>query len=185
MTGSFTPVIPRNLRLEVTERVEASGAVREALDESEMRAAVAELVAAGCESLVIHFLHSYANPAHEKRAAEIAAETWPNDYITTGHSLLSEAREFERGVTAAVNAAVQPILKRYVDRLRTELAGRGYARDFLMMNGNGGMISARYVTNEAAKTVMSGPASGVMAAAYTGRRAGYANLCLLYTSRCV
>ncbi len=176
MTGSFTPVIPRNLRLEVTERVEASGAVREALDESEMRAAVAELVAAGCESLVIHFLHSYANPAHEKRAAEIAAETWPNDYITTGHSLLSEAREFERGVTAAVNAAVQPILKRYVDRLRTELAGRGYARDFLMMNGNGGMISARYVTNEAAKTVMSGPASGVMAAAYTGRRAGYANL---------
>jgi N-methylhydantoinase A len=176
MTGSFTPVIQRNLRLEVTERVEASGAVREALDETEMRAAVARLVDAGCESLVIHFLHSYANPAHEKRAAEIAAETWPNGHITTGHSLLSEAREFERGVTAAVNASVQPILKRYVERLRTELSSRGYARDFLMMNGNGGMISARYVTDEAAKTVMSGPASGVMAAAYTGRRAGYANL---------
>ena len=176
MTGSFVPVIPRNLRLEVPERVEAGGAVRTPLDEEAVRAAVVQLVEAGCESLVIHFLHSYANPAHERRAAEIAAELWPNDYITTGHSLLSEAREFERGVTAAVNASVQPILKRYVERLRGELAGRGYGRDFLMMNGNGGIISARYVTGEAAKTVMSGPASGVMAAAYTGRRAGYPNL---------
>lgn len=176
MTGTFVPVIPRNLRLEVSERVEASGRVREPLDEDGMRAAVHELVAAGCEALVIHFLHAYANPAHERRAAEIAAEAWPNGYITTGHSLLSEAREFERGVTASVNAAVQPILERYVARLRDELASRGYGRDFLIMNGNGGMISARFVTREAAKTVMSGPASGVIAAAYTGRRAGFENL---------
>ncbi|MBB6467887.1 N-methylhydantoinase A [Aminobacter lissarensis] len=176
MTGVFVPVIPRNLRLEVSERVEASGRVREPLDEEGMRSAVAELVAAGCEALVIHFLHSYANPSHEKRAAEIAAEIWPNSHITTGHSLLSEAREFERGVTASVNAAVQPILERYVARLRDELSQRGYRSDFLIMNGNGGMISARFVTREAAKTVMSGPASGVIAAAYTGRRAGFDNL---------
>ncbi|WP_439502393.1 hydantoinase/oxoprolinase family protein [Aminobacter ciceronei] len=176
MTGVFVPVIPRNLRFEVTERVEASGRVREPLDENEVRQAVNQLVAAGCEALVIHFLHAYANPAHERRAAEIAAETWPNGHITTGHSLLSEAREFERGVTASVNAAVQPILERYVGRLRDELATRGYGRDFLIMNGNGGMISARFVTREAAKTVMSGPASGVIAAAYTGRRAGYGHL---------
>ena len=176
MTGTFVPVIPRNLRLEVPERVEASGKVRLPLDEDAMRAAVKQLLDAGCESLVIHFLHAYANPAHEQRAAEIAAETWPNDYITTGHSLLSEAREFERGVTAAVNASVQPILERYVNRLRGELEGLGYARDFLIMNGNGGMISARFVTRESAKTVMSGPASGVIAAAYTGKRAGFENL---------
>ncbi|MGO4833607.1 hydantoinase/oxoprolinase family protein, partial [Rhizobiaceae sp. 2RAB30] len=117
-----------------------------------------------------------ANPAHERRAAEIAAETWPNGYVTTGHSLLSEAREFERGVTASVNASVQPILERYVEQLRRELEIRGYARDFLIMNGNGGMISARFVAREAAKTVMSGPASGVIAAAYTGRRAGFPDL---------
>jgi N-methylhydantoinase A len=176
MTGSFVPVIPRNLRLEVGERVEASGAVRHALDEEETRAAVQQLLAAGCESLVIHFLHAYANPAHERRAAEIAAETWPNGYITTGHSLLSEAREFERGVTASVNASVQPILERYVRRLRGELERLGYRRDVLIMNGNGGMISARFVALEAAKTVMSGPASGVIAAAYTGARAGHRNL---------
>lgn len=176
MTGTFVPVIPRDLRLEVSERVEASGAIRIALDEAEMRDAVKKLLDAGCESLVIHFLHSYANPAHERRAAEIAAELWPNGHITTGHALLSEAREFERGVTAAVNASVQPILERYVERLRKELGAKGYARDFLIMNGNGGMISARFVTLESAKTVMSGPASGVIAAAYTGKRAGFGNL---------
>ncbi|MBZ9697152.1 MULTISPECIES: hydantoinase/oxoprolinase family protein [unclassified Mesorhizobium] len=176
MTGTFVPIIPRNLRLEVSERVEASGAVRTPLDEAEMREAVQALIAAGCESLVIHFLHSYANPTHERRAAEIAAEAWPNGYITSGHALLSEAREFERGVTASVNASVQPILERYVERLRKELADKGYARDFLIMNGNGGMISARFVTRESAKTVMSGPASGVIAAAYTGKRAGFENL---------
>jgi len=173
MTGSFVPIIPRNLRLEVSERLEASGAVRDPLDEAELRESVQLLLAAGCESLVIHFLHSYANPAHERRAAEIAAEYWPNGYITTGHSLLSEAREFERGVTAAVNGSVRPILERYVARLASELNARGYQRDFLIMNGNGGMVSARNVAREAAKTVMSGPASGVIAAAYTGRRAGF------------
>ncbi|TIW21312.1 MAG: hydantoinase/oxoprolinase family protein, partial [Mesorhizobium sp.] len=127
MTGTFVPVIPRDLRLEVAERVEASGAVRVPLDEAGMRDAVQRLLDAGCESLVIHFLHSYANPAHERRAAEIARGIWPNGYITTGHALLSEAREFERGVTASVNASVQPILERYVERLRKELAAKGYA----------------------------------------------------------
>jgi N-methylhydantoinase A len=176
MKGVFVPVIPRDLRLEVSERVEASGTVMTPLDEDEVRDAVRTLLDRGCESLVIHFLHSYANPAHERRAAEIAAGLWPNDYITMGHGLLSEAREFERGVTAAVNASVQPILKRYVERLRSELSERGYTRDFLVMNGNGGMISASFVTRDAAKTVMSGPASGVMAAAYTARRAGFPNI---------
>ncbi|WP_367717436.1 hydantoinase/oxoprolinase family protein [Nitratireductor sp. GISD-1A_MAKvit] len=176
MTGTFTPVVPRNLRLEVDERMDAAGNVLTPLDEDGVRAAVKALLDQGCVSLVIHFLHAYANPTHEKRAAEIAAELWPNNYITTGHALLSEAREFERGVTAAVNASVQPILERYIARLSNELQGLGYARDFLVMNGNGGMISAAHVAREAAKTVMSGPASGVMAAAFTARRAGVDNL---------
>ena len=93
-----------------------------------------------------------------------------------GHALLSESREFERGVTAAVNAGVQPLLERYVTRLAGELRNRGYTRDLLVMNGNGGMVAADKVSREAVKTVMSGPASGVMAAVVTGRRAGMANL---------
>ena len=176
MTGTFRPVIPRDLRLEVPERMDAQGRVLTPLDEERLRDRIAELIAAGCESLVIHFLHAYANPAHELRAGEIAAELWPNGHVTLGHQLLSESREFERGVTAAVNASVQPLLERYVARLNAALAARGYGRDLQVMTGNGGMVSARFVAREAAKTVMSGPASGVMAAAATGRRAGLRNL---------
>lgn len=176
MTGQFRPIIPRDLRLEVPERMLADGSVYTALDEEALRGALGHLIDAGCEALVIHFLHSYANPAHEIRAGEIARELWPNGNITLGHQLISESREFERGVTAAVNASVQPLLRRYVERLADRLSERGYERDLLVMNGNGGMVSARIVAEEAAKTVMSGPASGVMAAAYTGRRAGIPDL---------
>ncbi len=176
MKGVFRPIIPRDLRLEIPERMDADGEVVIPLNEQAMRKACAALIATGCESLVIHFLHSYANPAHELRAAEIAREIWPNDNITIGHALLAESREFERGVTAAVNASVQPLLTRYLDRLRRELEKGGYTNDLLIVNGNGGMVSSRFVAAEAAKTVMSGPASGVMAAAYTGRRAGEPNL---------
>ncbi|MEO9780549.1 MAG: hydantoinase/oxoprolinase family protein [Sedimentitalea sp.] len=176
MTGTFTPLIPRNLRLEVPERLDAAGAVIVPLDEDAVRDAAKALLDAGCEAAVIHFLHAYANPEHERRAAEIVSQVWPNDHITMGHALLSESREFERGVTAAANAAVQPLLDRYIRRLVQELQGGGYKGDVLVMNGNGGMVSSARVAKEAAKTVMSGPASGVMAAAYTGRKAGIENL---------
>lgn len=176
MTGRFVPIIPRDLRLEVPERMDAQGRVITALDESALEVAIKRLIALDCESLVIHFLHSYANPAHERRAAEMAARLWPTPYVTMGHALLSECREYERGVTAAVNASVQPMLERYIGRLADGLAARGYARELLVMNGNGGMVSAAKVSREAVKTVMSGPASGVMAAVYTGRRAGMPDL---------
>ncbi|HUG60899.1 MAG TPA: hydantoinase/oxoprolinase family protein, partial [Methylomirabilota bacterium] len=173
--GVFEPLVPRELRLEVDERMDARGAVVVALDEDGVRAAARALIDAGCEAVVIHFLHAYANPAHEVRAEDIVRETWPNDYVTAGHRLLSEYREYERGATASVNAAVQPILDRYIRRLQGELARRGYRRDLLVMNGNGGTVAATLVARDAAKTVMSGPASGVMAAAATLAQSGLAN----------
>lgn len=173
--GTFEPLIPRELRIEVPERMDARGQVLTALDEGAVRQAAQALLDAGCESLVIHFLHAYANPAHELRAAELARAIWPNDYITMGHALLSEYREYERGTTASVNAAVQPILDRYVRRLQGELEAQGFTHDLLVMNGNGGTVSARLVARDAAKTVMSGPASGVMAAAATLQQSGLAN----------
>ena len=175
LTGTFEPLIPRELRLEVCERMSARGEVLTPLDEAEVEKSIEALLAAGCEALVIHFLHSYANPAHERRAAEIAERAWPNAYVTLGHALLSEFREYERGTTASVNAAVQPILDRYIGRLGRELAARGFKRDLLVMNGNGGTVPAPMVAREAAKTVMSGPASGVMAAAATLAQAGVEN----------
>ena len=176
MKGHFLPIIPRDLRLEVGERMDYAGRILIPLNESSVREVGKKLLDQGVESVVVHFLHAYANPEHELRAAEVLAEFWPNEYITTGHSLLSESREFERGVTAAVNAAVQPILKRYINKLDSELEAEGYAGELLVMNGNGGTVSAKRVIREAVKTVMSGPASGVIAAAYTGTAAGRPNL---------
>lgn len=176
LTGQFEPIIAREFRLEVAERMDADGKVVTPLDEAEVRAAAGRLLELGCESVVIHFLHAYINPAHERRAAEIVAEVWPNDYITMGHAILSEYREYERGVTAAVNASIQPVLHRYIERLADELGSRGYAHDLLVMQGNGGTVSSRIVAEHAVNTVMSGPASGVMAAAYTANAAGYPNV---------
>jgi len=176
LKGTFNPLIPRELRLEVTERMDAAGEVVTPLDEAEVEAAVKQLLAAGCTALVIHFLHSYINPAHEKRAAEIAKKLWPNRYVTAGHAILSEYREYERGVTAAVNASIQPVLDNYISRLSGELKKRGFGRDLLVMQGNGGTVSASIVAEAAVNTVMSGPASGVMAAAYTATQAGFPNV---------
>src|SRR5215475_6178686 len=143
LRGTFHPLIEREYRLEVPERMDADGKVLTPLDEAAVGDAARKLLAVGCDAVVIHFLHSYINPAHERRAAEIVRALWPNDYVTAGHAILSEYREFERGVTAAVNASVQPVLDRYLSRLRQELASRGFDRDILVMQGNGGTISAR------------------------------------------
>ncbi len=176
LTGSFNPLIPRERRMEVPERISAEGEVLTPLDEAAVRAAVLRLLGLGCESLVIHFLHSYREPVHERRAAAIARELWPNRYVTAGHEVLSEYREYERGVAAAVNASVQPVLHRYLERLLVGLAANGFQRELLVMQGNGGTIAAPLAHETAVNSVMSGPASGVIAAAATARAAGIERL---------
>ena len=176
LIGTFLPVIPRNLRLEVTERVDAAGAVVRSMSEEEVRQAARDLLDRGAEAVVIHFLHSYANPTHELRAVELVKEIWPNEYVSAGHQIIGECREYERGVTAAVNGSVQPILHRYLNKLETELKARGLTRELLVMQGNGGTASSSVVTHAAVHTVMSGPASGVIAAASTASAAGFPNV---------
>ncbi len=176
MTGTFEPLIDRRDRLEVDERLDADGEVLRPLDEDQVRLAVAKLIEQGCESLLIHFLHAYANPAHEHRALAIARELWPNPYVTAASDILAEFREYERGVAGAVNAVIRPVLDRYIERLAGELAARGYRNELLVMQGNGGTASAKAAAESAVNTVMSGPASGVIAAAYTGSRSGYSEL---------
>ncbi|MCL4800063.1 MAG: hydantoinase/oxoprolinase family protein [Burkholderiales bacterium] len=176
LLGSFAPLVERELRIEVDERMDAEGRVVRPLDEAAVARAADRLAALGAESVVIHFLHSYVNPAHELRAAEIVRGRWPSGYVTAGHAIISEYREYERGVTAAVNAAVRPVLQRYLDRLRGELAARGFRRELLVMQGNGGTVAASIAAETAVNTVMSGPASGVIAAAYTAAQAGFPNV---------
>ncbi len=176
LTGTFVPLVDRTLRLEVTERMDARGEVVRALDEAEVAAAARRLLELGAESVVIHFLHSYVNSQHERRAGEIVRALWPNRFVTEGHRIISEYREYERGVTATVNATVQPVLARYIERLQSELAARGFARELLVMQGNGGTVAASIVAEAAVNTVMSGPASGVIAAAATAKAAGHPNV---------
>ena len=173
MTGSFECIIPRELRLEVRERIDCDGEIVETLNEADVRQAVEQLLKSGVEAVIIHFLHSYKNDIHERKTEEIVQDLWPNRFITRGSALVSEYREYERGTTAAINAAIQPVLNHYIERLQQNLKEEGYSKDLLVMQGNGGTVSSNIVSKDAVKTVMSGPASGVMAAAYTASQSGF------------
>jgi len=176
MTGSFEALIPRDLRAEVPERIDAAGRVLTPLDEAAVRQEMHRLRERGAEALVIHFIHSYANPAHEQRCGEIAREIWPNRFVTLGSDILREVREFERGSTAALNGYVQPIVSRYLGRLSQNLRNAGLSNELLVMQGNGGMMAASTAIDLAVHTVLSGPAAGAIAAARIGVQAGHPNL---------
>ena len=174
--GTFEAIIPRELRFEVTERVDARGRVVTPLNEAEVRDVASRLADLGVQALVIHFINSYINPQHEERCLKLARAIWPNDNISIGSSVLREFREFERGSTAALNAYVQPVVGRYLGRLEDGLKGRGFGHDLLVMQGNGGMMSAKVAVKQAVHMVMSGPAAGAIAAAEIARNAGFANV---------
>ncbi|MBM3532894.1 MAG: hydantoinase/oxoprolinase family protein [Alphaproteobacteria bacterium] len=176
MTGTFEPLISREFRIEVPERVDAAGRVLIPLDEVAFESAVRALIERGAEALVIHFMHSYINPRQELRAAEIARKIWPNSYVTVGHEVLREAREFERASTAAVNASIQPIMARYLGRLAGKLGDDGFEPEPLVMQGNAGTMTMRAAAEHAVQTVMSGPAAGVLAAARVGVEAGIGSI---------
>ncbi len=176
LTGEFEALIPRELRTEVRERTDADGEILERLDEGDVAAAVAYLRSLGAESIAVHFMHSYANPANEQRCFEIVRRLWPNEHVSLGSELLPEIREFERGTVAALNASVQPLISGYVGRLSRRLREGGFTREILIMQGNGGMMDAPLASKHAVNTVMSGPAAGVIAAASIGVAAGSAKL---------
>jgi len=176
MIGSFEALVPRDYRLEVTERVDAKGRVITPMDEDDARAAIRKLQAMGAEAVVIHFLHSYINPDHERRCAALVREIWPDAHLTVGSEILREVREFERGSTAALNGYIQPIMTRYLGRLSSELKLGGFKRDLLVMQGNGGTMTASVAGDMAVHTVMSGPAAGALAVARVATAAGYPNV---------
>lgn len=145
LSGEFEPLIDRECRLEVTERIDAQGRVVTPLDEAEVRAAVEELQRLGVESVVVHFLHAYANPDHERRAVAIVRELWPNENVIAGHEIVREMREFERASTAAIHAAIRPIVTDYISRVADQLDDAGFRRELLVMQANGGMMAASVV----------------------------------------
>ncbi|MEM7254098.1 MAG: hydantoinase B/oxoprolinase family protein [Pseudomonadota bacterium] len=173
LTGTFEPLVSRERRREVNERLDADGNVLVALDEAEVELAIRELLTLGIDALVISFMHAYANPTHERRAGVIAKGLWPQGFVTLGSDAMREIREFERSSAAALNGYIQPLMSRYLGRLSETFARNGLAPPLLVMQGNGGMMSAGLAADQAVQTVMSGPAAGAVAAARIAREAGF------------
>ena len=176
LTGSYEPLIPRYHRLEVTERMSAQGEVLTALDEDGLIEAAERLAGEGVEAIVLSFLNSYINPEHERRAKAVLERHRPELPVVASSDVLPLFREFERTSTAVVNAYVQPVVGRYLDRLQGRLRERGYGKDLLIMQSNGGMMSAEAAGRLSVNTVLSGPAAGVIAATKIAAESGFDNL---------
>ena len=176
LTGSFEPLIPRDLRLEASERIGADGTVIAPLSEDDVLAAAEWLVEQDVEAIVIAFLNSYANPVHELQAKSILEDHWPNLHVSASSEVLPLLREFERTSTAAVNAFVQPTIARYLAGLQARLRRKGAPGELFIVQSNGGMISAAAAKKLPVRTVLSGPAAGVIAAANLAGQCGESNL---------
>ncbi len=159
------PLVPRRLRLEVAERMGPRGEIWRPLGEESARRAAERLAAAGVEAVAIALLHAYANPAHERRVAEIVADALPDAFITCSSDILPEIREYERTSTTVINAYLGPILRRYFESLRRHLAALGIAAPIDVMKSDGGVMSLRIAAEKPAYLVESGPAAGVIGAA--------------------
>ena len=176
LTGSFEPLIPRELRLEVTERIGFDGTVIEPLSEEDVNSAAERLVEQGVEAVVVAFLNSYANPEHELAAKSIIEDRWPDMHVSASAEVLPLLREFERTSTAVVNAYVQPTISRYLASLQERLRRRGAPGELFIVQSNGGMIPADAAGRFPVQTVLSGPAAGVIAAASLAGQCGEPNL---------
>ena len=170
------PLVPRALRLEVPERMLADGSVRIALDEAAVVRAAAEFRALGVEAIAIAFLHSYRNPVHEERAAEILREECPGIEISMSSRVNPEPKEYERTSTTVIDAYVKRAVANYLNRLQHGLEQRGFARKLFVMLSNGGTAGIDAATSVPVQLVESGPAAGVEAAAFFGGLLGLSRL---------
>jgi 5-oxoprolinase (ATP-hydrolysing)/N-methylhydantoinase A len=165
------PLAPRDLRLEVAERVDARGRILTALDEGAVRAAGQSLVAAGCEAVAVVFLHSYANPTHERRAAEILRAEFPDLAVSISSEVVAELGEYPRTVTTCANSYVQPLMGRYLHRLEAALRTAGFAGALRLMHSAGGLVSLDSARALPIRLLESGPAGGGLATALFAERA--------------
>ena len=157
-------LVPRERRLVAPERVDINGRVLKPLDETAVEAVAGDLARLGVESVGIGFLHSYANPAHERRAREIIAAALPDVSITLSSEACPEVREYERFCTTVANAYVQPLMASYLGRLRTRLEARGLTCPVLLMTSGGGLASLDAAIRFPIRLVESGPAGGAILA---------------------
>jgi N-methylhydantoinase A len=166
------PFVPRHLRFEVVERVDARGGVRVPLSMSSVEAVANTIASAGVEAVAVAFLHAYINPAHEMAAAERLRALLPGVAVTASHEISRQWREYERSNTAVLSAYVQPVMARYLANLSGALADQDIHCPYYCMQSNGGL--AEFQTAERAPLVLveSGPAGGVAGAVRVGEAIG-------------
>ena len=174
------PLIPRRHRLEVVERVNYAGEVMTPLDEKSARDAARKIKARELTSVAVCLLNAHMNPAHERRVREILLEEIPDLHVSLSTDILPEPPEFERTATTVANAYCAPVLRSYMDALETRLAAAGFRSDLvLVMHNGGGTMTTDYAKGVPVKTLNSGPAAGVIAAAAVAAACGRQNVVCL------
>jgi N-methylhydantoinase A len=169
-------LVPRDLRLEVPERVLHTGQVATPLDEPAVRSAARALKASGVKAVAVCFLYGFVRPDHEKRALAILREELPDAFLSAGHEIAPEFREFERLSTVVLNAYLGPVMAGYIERLSPRLEALGLAVAPHLTQSNGGVIGFPAAATMPVRTVLSGPSTGVVGAQAIGRTAGFPDL---------
>ncbi|HEX2536869.1 MAG TPA: hydantoinase/oxoprolinase family protein [Pseudolabrys sp.] len=159
-----TPLIDRDLRFEIRERMDAQGRVLIPLDDDEVRTVAAAAVARGVKAIAILFLHSYRNADHEKRAKRVVEEAYPDLFVTASHELSQEYREYERTSTTAANAYVGPRVRSYLGEMDGHLKETGFEGNFLVVQSTGGLFDLEEARSSCIRMLESGPAAGVIGA---------------------
>jgi N-methylhydantoinase A len=170
------PLVPRQRRLEVRERLSADGAVVRKLDARAVATCARRLVGAGATSIAVVFLHAYANPRHEAQAAAVIARRHPAVAVTTSHEVAPEIREYERASTTVANAYIKPLARQYLEAMARRLVGLGIPAPLLLMLSSGGLTHVAEAERTPVQMLESGPAAGALAAAFFGRDDSRGNL---------
>ncbi len=170
------PLAPRQLRVEVIERMAADGSVLTALDHASLNTAIDLLLKAGVESVAICMLNSYANAAHEKETAAVLMQRWPQGHVSVSSDVLPEFREYERLSSTVINAYLMPATRDYFRRFEAEVARIGVPNPPFIMNSGGGIMTPAQAIERPIDTLFSGPSGGVSGAVYVATRAGYGNI---------
>ena len=156
------PLIDRDLRFEIMERMDSQGTVLIPLDEEQVLAVARNAVGQGVQAIAILFLHSYRNPAHEQRAKAIVEKEFPDIFVTASHELSQEYREYERTSTAAANAYVGPRVQTYLTEMEAHLGDAGFIGNFLIVQSTGGLFDVGDARQSCIRMLESGPAAGVV-----------------------
>jgi N-methylhydantoinase A len=174
--GKPPPLVPREHRHEVAERLDIRGDVLVPLDEADVKAAAARMEKDGIRSVAVCFLHAYREPAHERRALEIIRQTMPGAFVSLSSDVLPEFREYERLSTTVINAFVGPRMADYLSRLLDGARRLGIRVEPYTIQSNGRLMSVESVRRFPVRTCLSGPAAGVIGAAEIARHAEMPNI---------